>query len=293
MSKVDDSLRPQWFMTPLPFDETLSDALAQFRLHGVASGHSDRTIRARDATIRRLRRDLGTDLRQVTEEQLVEWLAGLDLQRSSRATYRAHLCAFFKWVRKTGRREDNPAIDLPSARAPRGVPHPISPAGVVALLDACSDRRARTTRAYVLLGAYEGLRVSEIARVRGEDITEGLIWVDGKGGTRLSVPLHPLVAKLAQVMPHAGWWFPSSSPTGHVHRVSVSAAISRAMQRAGILGKPHDLRHHFGTQVLRASGGDLRTTQRALRHASPSTTAIYTQVPDEILFRAVAGIPAA
>lgn len=65
------------------------------------------------------------------------------------------------------------------------------------------------------------------------------------------------------------------------------------MKRAGVTGTPHGLRHHFGTQVLRASGGDLRTTQRALRHASPATTAIYTQVADEALFRAIGGIPAA
>ena len=107
------------------------------------------------------------------------------------------------------------------------------------------------------------------------------------------MPLHPHVAALVERMPRAGYWFPSDSPEGHVSRVSVSLAIGRAMKRAGVTGTPHGLRHHFGTQVLRASGGDLRTTQRALRHASPATTAIYTQVADEALFRAIGGIPAA
>lgn len=40
------------------------------------------------------------------------------------------------------------------------------------------------------------------------------------------------------------------------------------------------------------TSGDLRTAQRALRHASPASTAIYTQVADDALYRAIAGIPA-
>jgi site-specific recombinase XerD len=105
--------------------------------------------------------------------------------------------------------------------------------------------------------------------------------------------MHPLVAALAATMPREGWWFPTASASGHVHRCSVSSAIKRAMVRAGVPGTPHAARHHYGTQVLRASGGDLRTAQRALRHASVQTTAIYTQVPDDALRRAITGIPAA
>lgn len=280
--------RHDWCAPPLPFDETLTDALTAFRLHGLASGHSDRTISARDATIRRLGQHV--DITACDEAELIEWLAGLDLARSSRATYRAHTAAFFKWMRRTGRRLDNPASDLPSARAPRGVPHPVTPDELAAILDACSHPLARTTRVMVLLAAYAGLRVHEIAKVRGEHLTGGEIRVDGKGGTVSTVPIHPAVEHASRSMPRRGWWFPSSSSRGHVSRVSVSLAIGRAMERAGVNNTPHGLRHHFGTQVLRASGGDLRTTQRALRHANPATTAIYTQVADETLHRAVTSV---
>jgi integrase/recombinase XerD len=143
----------------------------------------------------------------------------------------------------------------------------------------------------VTLAAYEGLRVHEIAQVRAEDFAGGELQVRGKGGVASSVPLHPSVVSVAIHMPQSGYWFPSDAPAGHVSRVSVSLAIGRAMKRAGVKGTPHALRHHFGTQVLRASGGDLRTAQRALRHASPATTAIYTQVLDETVTRAVTGIP--
>lgn len=280
-----------WVMDPLPFDEDLGDLLRLFRLHGQSAGHAQRTMDAREATIQRL--GLAVSVMDVDGEGLIEWLAGLDLARSSRSTYRAHLRAFFGWLHGSGRREDNPAEKIPAAKVPRGLPRPVSPADVQAILAACADPRAANTRAYVLLAAYEGLRVHEVAKVRGEDVSDGALTVMGKGGVLSTVPLHPLVALLAETMPRVGFWFPSPSSTGHVSRVTVSQAITRAMRRAGVPGTPHGLRHHFGTQVLRASGGDLRTAQRLLRHASPATTAVYTQVLDDAAFRAVAGIPAA
>lgn len=280
-----------WVMDPLPFDEDLGDLLRLYRLHGQSAGHAERTINAREGTVRRLAESV--HLIEVDGEGLIEWLAGLDLSRSSRATYRAHLRSFFTWLHGSGRREDNPALMIPSAKAPRGLPRPVSPADVQAILAACSDPRARTTRAYVLLAAYEGLRVHEIAKIRGEDIVDSELLVVGKGGVVSTVPLNPHVAVLAETMPRSGWWFPSDSESGHVSRVSVSLAISRAMRRAGVPGTPHGLRHHFGTQVLRSSGGDLRLTQRVMRHASPATTALYTQVLDDAAHRAVAAIPAA
>lgn len=281
----------KWTEMPLPFNEDAAEMLAAFRVHGIASGHSDRTISSREGTIRLLMASL--DTLTADESELLTWLASLDVARSSRATYRSHLRAWFAWLARTGRREDNPALDLPSVRAPRGIPHPMTPSEVTAILKACSDPRAATTEAYVLLAAFEGLRVHEIAKVRGEDFGHGEVRVVGKGGVSATVPLHSKVAALAARMPKTGFWFPSPTPEGHVSRVSVSLAITRAIKRAGVPGTPHSLRHHFGTQVLRASGGDLRTTQRALRHASPATTAIYTQIADETLFRAVSGIPAA
>lgn len=130
----------------------------------------------------------------------------------------------------------------------------------------------------------------EIAQVRGDDLRGAGLRVRGKGGTLATVPLHPLVRALAETMPRTGFWFPGSD-AGHVHRGSVGAAITRAMRRAGVLGTPHACRHFYGTATLRAAGGNLRTAQRALRHADIRSTAIYTLVTDEEVAAAVEGIP--
>ena len=281
-----------WIVEPLPFEEGLADVLAAWRRHGLASGHSERTITSRAYTIRTLARS-GVEPLTATREQLTDWLATLPLERSSMATYRAQLRAFYAWLLDTGRRHDDPSAKVPGPRVTQGVPRPLSPSQVDAVLAACADPRARKTRAYFILACYAGLRVHEIAKIRGEDIRGDELLVRGKGGSTASVPMHQMVAALAETMPKGGWWFPTDSASGHVHRCSVSSAIKRAMVRAGVPGTPHAARHHYGTQVLRASGGDLRTTQRALRHKSVQTTAIYTQVPDDALRRAILGIPAA
>lgn len=299
MRDNENDSRYHWYVPALPFDESLEDVLAAWTRHALAAGHSDRTITSRAYTVRRLASS-GVDPLAATRDDLTDWLASLvdsrtgqPAKRSTKATYRAQLRAFYAWLMDTGRVQDDPSVKLPSPRPGRGVPHPVTPGQVRAILDACSDSRAQTTRAYVLLAAFAGLRVHEIAQIKGEDFLGDEIRVRGKGGTDLTVPTHPVLAELAATMPRSGYWFPSSSPRGHVDRSSVSSAIKRAMVRAGVPGTPHGLRHHFGTQTLISSGGDLRTTQRMLRHASPATTAIYTQVADDTMRRAINGIPAA
>lgn len=283
---------------PLPFPETLTDTLDAWRLRGMAAGHSERTLSGRVGTIQRLA--AAVDPLAATADDLELWLAhlvdlrtGEPVKRSSRATYRSHLRAWYSWLVESGRRDDDPSTTLPSAKAPRGLPRPVSPSDLEAIIAACRDPRARQTGAYVLLAAYAGLRVHEIAKVRGEDFRDGQIAVTGKGGVTSTLPLVPVIARLAETMPRTGWWFPTNSASGHVHRCSVSSAIGRAMRRADVAGTPHSLRHFYCTQILRATGGDLRKTQRLARHASPATTAIYTQVLDDELLHAAASIPGA
>lgn len=285
-----------WVAEALPFPESLEDVLAAWRLDSATAGHSPRTIDSRGYTVRRLARSL--DPLDADRGQLVAWLASLTggeggLKRSSMATYRGQLRAFYQWLADTGRRSDDPSAQLPKPRTQPGTPRPLTPAQVVAVFRACDDPRAMTTRAYLTLACFAGLRVHEIAKVRGEDVQGDQLHVLGKGGRDAWLPMHPSIKLLATTMPPTGWWFPTASARGHVHRCSVSSAIKRAMTRAEVPGTPHATRHFYGTQVLRSSGGNLRMAQRALRHASPATTAIYTLIADDELAHAIAGIPAA
>lgn len=66
---------------------------------------------------------------------------------------------------------------------------------------------------------------------------------------------------------------------GHASPGGLSTVLSDAFKRAGVDATAHQLRHWFGTNVLRA-GGNLRVAQELLRHSSPAITARYTQVDD-------------
>ena len=65
------------------------------------------------------------------------------------------------------------------------------------------------------------------------------------------IPLHPVLQELAADMPVRSWWFPSwvgnhrYTAGGPVLGNSVSDSISKTMNRAGVPGKPHALRHWF------------------------------------------------
>lgn len=284
-----------WIVDALPLPETLEDVLSAWKRHGMAAGHSDRTITSRAYTVQRLAKSV--DPMVATRDDLTDWLAGLvdsrsgePAKRSSRATYRAQVRSFYAWLLDVGRRSDDPSAGLPGLRVPRPYPRPLSLTEVDRLLGACLNPRAAQTRAYILLACYAGLRVHEIAKVRGEDIAGGVLRVQGKGGSDATVPIHGAILELAKRMPEAGWWFPSNGK--HVGRVAVSQAIARALKRGGVTGTPHACRHFYGTQVLAAAGGNLKIAQRAMRHADIRSTAIYTLVADDDLHRAVAGIPA-
>jgi integrase/recombinase XerD len=241
-----------------------------------SEGLAERTVIERSRIVARAAALMGVDPRAFTVEQLVDYLAELP-SPATRQTYYGALRAWHRWLTARDLRSDDPMDCLRRPRAPRREPHPVATAHLEALLSSGIRRRTRTA---VLLCAYQGLRVHEAVKVRGEDVD--LIGrrfrVLGKGGVERWLPLHPLVAEEAGQYPRRGFWFPSHSRPGRpVRRESLSAAISRAMTRAGVPGTAHSLRHWLGTELMR-SGTNARIVQTLLRHASLATTAIYTLV---------------
>lgn len=245
--------------------------IADWRLWMDAKGLARRTIDDRTRIIRNVLRDTGATAGSLSPHDIQTFLAR-PVSTSTKATYHAHIRAFTAWMQRTQVRNDDPADRTPRPRRPKSTPRPITPAQLHAMLDATRWRR---TRAYVLLAAYAGLRVHEIAKLRGEDIAGGLLTVTGKGGKTCTIPVHVALTELVAQYPSRGWWFPSHD--GHVRGTSVSQVIGRCMRRAGVPGTPHALRHFYGTELVKA-GVNLRVVQMLMRHESPATTAIYTRV---------------
>lgn len=254
----------------------IESLLLEWRAYQTAGGISNRTITERAHVIRALRKDPRT----VTALDLIAFLGRPGLTASTRATYYASLRAFFKYAVEFELREDMPLDRVPVPRRPRSVPRPITGEQLTALLGAA--RRTRT-RDFIRLAALAGLRVHEIAKIRGEDfdMEAGSLMVTGKGGKTAVLPIHPDLVDLVRARPRSGYWFPRiDGAPGPVGARAVSAAIGRAMERAGITGTPHQIRHWYGSALL-AGGADLRTVQELMRHESVQSTQIYTAVPDD------------
>lgn len=254
-----------------------------------SEGLSTRTIKHRLETLTRFARE-GLDVVAADSAAIAGFLAPYDWwSPSTRSNYYRALKAWYLWLIRRGIRPDNPLDLIKAPRQPRGRPRPTTTDQLAAILGTCNRRR---TRAMALLAAYQGLRAHEIAKIRGEHVRNGKIKVLGKGSVEAELPLHPLVAEIAGSFPRIGWWFPSYTRPGHpITSQNVSAVLSQLIHRAGVDATGHQLRHWFGTETLKSSGGNLRTAQEALRHASVATTAIYTQIDDHEVREAIEGLP--
>lgn len=238
-----------------------------------AQSWSEKTIRSRVDLVARAAAVAATDPVDLTTDDVAGFLSTPTISAATRRAYWLWLRSWFTWCVVDGLRVDDPTMRIPKPRAARRAKRRLVSAHVQALL---ATRMRRRTHTMILLAAYQGLRVHEIAKVRGVDVDPiaGVLEVEGKGGVLEYLPLHPLVAEAAGAY-GPGWWFPSDkNPTGHVRSESVTDVIGDVMRRAGVPGTAHSLRHWYATELLE-QGVDLRTIQRLLRHASLSTTEIY------------------
>lgn len=252
-------------------------ALEQWELYMRGAGRSNRTITETIGVLRRLEKYAGCRLEAVGPLDIARFLGRSRLKQNSRAAYFGYIHSFYRWWGENG--GANTAANLKRPKAPKGVPRPITDEQLQKLL---TVRMHRRTRVMILLAAFAGLRVHEIAKVRGEDVDPmaRTIRVTGKGNVTAQLPLHPLLVEAAKGMPRRGWWFPANSRRlgQPIRSRSVADIIGNAMDRAGIPGgTAHRLRHWYGTALVNR-GTDLRTTQTLMRHAQLNTTAIYVQV---------------
>lgn len=263
-------------------------ALPRWVTHMDMAALSAKTITERERIVRAIARDTGIPNCALTPDVLSGWLRGMR-HASSRATYFQAIRAWSIFLVREGYRDDDPTLRVPRPKVPPTAPRPLPDDSVRRAL-AVADLE---TQAKILLGALEGLRPGEVARVHGKDFRQmdGMIEVVGKGGGRDFVPVAAGVADLVEVMPKRGLWFPSRrDPRLPMSSNSVTAVVSRAFARAGVEGTAHRLRHTFATKLL-AEGVDVRVVQELLRHRSLSTTARYTGVNQQRRVDAIAVLP--
>jgi len=247
-----------------------------------AAGCTARTIHERRIIFRALGRWLDKPVLSASRPELIMWLGRPDLSPKTRQNYKSFLHTFFTLMQDEGYRADNPASRLPRGKSPRVEANPLTTKEVHHLLNCGIYGR---TRMMVALAAYQGFRATEIAAVNGDHIrweTGEILTVEAKGGHEVWRPLHPKVLDYAKAHPErfpvSGWWFPGIGVNAghHINAKSVSNTLVKAMHRAGIKHRPHQLRAWFATELV-DSGADMLVVQQAMRHASPNTLKHYVR----------------
>ena len=172
------------------------------------------------------------------------------------------------------------------------LPDYFEPDELDALLAAAPPRH----RLYFLLCARAGLRASEAATLRHEDVIwrdgePAILHVIGKGAKEALLPLAPsLRCYLSDFTQPArrGWLF-SGYKGKHLTRAAASVWLLADAEKAGVSRRKahlHALRHSFATHLLR-QGVMLTEVRDLMRHSDISTTSRYLHSCPERLQDAV------
>ena len=239
------------------------------------------------------------ELASVDQRDLRAWMASLRRKGIAAASVSRSLSAlrsFYRWLSDVHGVDASAiaAIRGPRSKKPLPRPIPVDKARAMIGLAGGHSEAWVAARDAALLGILYGcgLRISEALSLKGADAPlRAALRIRGKGGKERLVPVLPAVRDAVEeyrrICPHA------LSPKEPLFRGGRGGALGpRSVQKtvAGLrraLGlpssaTPHALRHSFATHLLDA-GGDLRSIQELLGHASLSTTQRYTGVETERL----------
>ena len=236
------------------------------------------------------------DLEGLTQADFRGFLArrrGDGLSSASLARGLASLRGFFRFLDRAGLVRNTAISSVRTPKVPHSVPKALSAEEALDTMDAAAELSpvpwiaSRDVAFFTLLYGC-GLRIGEaLALDRGQAPADGgPLVVTGKGDKQRMVPVLAVVADTVQAYLEA-----CPYPLGDTDPLFVGArgkrlnagVMQRQMRhlrvRLGLpeTASPHALRHSFATHLL-SGGGDLRTIQELLGHASLSATQRYTEV---------------
>ncbi|SEQ84220.1 tyrosine recombinase XerC subunit [Faunimonas pinastri] len=211
----------------------------------------------------------------------------------------AALRSFARFCEKRGLAASSAFTLVRAPKQPSSIPRALTVSdarAVVANADMLAEQPwigARDTAVLTLLYGC-GLRISEALAISAADAPVGgrqTLRVVGKGGKERIVPVLPAVSraveaylKLCPYEPQGADPLFRGAKGGPLSPRIIQLAIERLRGALGLekSATPHALRHSFATHLL-GGGGDLRSIQELLGHASLSTTQTYTRVDTDRL----------
>jgi integrase/recombinase XerC len=206
------------------------------------------------------------------------------------------LRSFARYLQREGHAEAAAFSAVRTPKTARTLPKPLSPQ-VACDMTSTESRAGAEKPAWVLardaavLGLLygAGLRISEALSIKRFEAPIGAseaLTIIGKGGKRRSVPVIAAVKRgIETYLSLCPIHLPPEGPLfvgvkgGPLSPRIIQLTVAELRGALGLTenATPHALRHSFATHLL-SRGGDLRSIQELLGHASLSTTQIYTAV---------------
>lgn len=223
------------------------------------------------------------------------------LERTSTARAMSTLKTFFKYLVREGRIKNTIIQTVRIPKVPKSIPKALSIEDALTALDVVEELSnevwvGKRNKALLTLLYGCGLRLGEALKLSRDEGLRALdgdasLVISGKGGKQRLVPVLPAVSKAIQdYLDVSPFQFEGDAPLFvGVRGKRLNPAIAqktvrelRALLKLPDSATPHALRHSFATHLL-GGGGDLRTIQELLGHASLSSTQRYTEVDGEHL----------
>lgn len=253
---------------------------------------STRTIETYAKSVRQYASWIGTDatVADVTAERITAFqIAKKHLEAATVSRHLSALRTYSRWCIKAKLRSDDPTLEIEWPKRIEPLPRALTQrelrlldkilAEHLPILDKKTRHKVERDRRIVLIMLYAGLRLSEVAVLKWQDVDldAGTLTVrKGKGGQSRVIPLHD---RLKIDLERTREEDQKGAVCGHrdgkpLSYKSIPHVFDRWLKDAGLDISAHQLRHTFATRMLWA-GADLRTIQRLLGHASLETTARY------------------
>lgn len=251
-----------------------------------AAGRSPLTIATRCRVLRHVDRNLPHGLYKACGDEITTYLAHRRAAWTKSTNY-AHLNGFFSTAVRLRWLDFNPMTEVDRPKPGNRLPNPLSDEEVTIALQRSPDLPWRLA---ILLGAYEGLRCGEMARIERDDITRHHVHVRcGKGGKDRFVPTHELVWDAVRNRPGGRLVLNKGrhlSP-GHLSQLQRRHWSSIGLNDAVHL---HRFRHWFGTTLV-DQGVGIEVVKELMGHTNIETTLGYVRSSTARRAAAISALP--
>lgn len=261
----------------------------------LAQGRSRETVRQYRYGLMRLASEThpARPLTEITEQDVVVFLATLAKKASAKQLYMRAFNSFFRWASERGYIEGNPAEHIHPKAPTERAPDAFSPEEVGALMKSAGNFPTGKRDALAIQLCYAlGLRRSELCRIEPDDVdwSGRRVYIrPSKGDKDRWVEMNNIASDaLKKLEP----WY-NGTVIGSMAPQWFTMLVHRAAKASGLpVGRrnSHMLRSGFVTALMDA-GADPFVVQRIVGHASVQTTMRYRAVRSANRVTTVALLP--